>query len=72
MNNERLEQMAEWLEDGAPHVVFGMHTGNEPVDEVLKELNLEKAVLLGMLYWHSAPRTRRVSTTTYAADLYKV
>lgn len=41
MNKERLTQLAEWLDAGAPHVVFDMGTGNEPVSDVLHSLEEE-------------------------------
>lgn len=34
MNVERLEQMALWLEDGAPHVVFNMNYSGNNVQEL--------------------------------------
>lgn len=41
MNIERLTQMAEWLEAGAPHVVFNMAHGREAVDAFLDDLDLD-------------------------------
>lgn len=32
MNLKNLEQLAIWLEDGAPHIVFNMNFGLEPLD----------------------------------------
>lgn len=35
MNIERLEQMAQWLEDGAPHVVFNMEYGGTQIGKFI-------------------------------------
>jgi len=37
MNMDRLKQMAEWLEDGAPHVVFDMKEGGENIETFLED-----------------------------------
>lgn len=40
MNIERLTEMADWLEAGAPHVVFRMDHGRETVDAILEDFDL--------------------------------
>lgn len=41
MNIERLEQMRDWLNDGAPHVIFDMSFGNESFQDAINEMDLE-------------------------------
>ncbi|MDX5412799.1 MAG: hypothetical protein LPK02_07105 [Rhodobacterales bacterium] len=45
MNIERLTQLAEWLEDGAPHIVFNMHHGAETVADIFNHYGYEEDLI---------------------------